>query len=214
MPATEVHVWRVGLDSAGWPSADSLPDQERVRAARLLNPTARRRWAASRWALRGVLGRYLEVDPAKVELRGAGREKPILGGPSKSLRFNLSHSRDLALVAITQGRSVGVDIEWIDPRREVLALALRALDPAAARSVEEALPAARVALFHAAWARREAIAKCAGAGLWAPPPSSAVAVATLNVEDGFAAAIAAGGERVPPLRRFAIEPELTLPAAG
>lgn len=214
MPATEVHVWQVGLDSSGWPSADALPLEERARAACLLNPTARRRWVAARWALRGVLGRYLDEHPAAVELRVAGSGKPALGGPSQSLRFNLGHSRGLALVAVAQGREVGVDVERIGPRRDVLALAPRALNPVEARNVAGAPLPARAAAFHAAWARREAVAKCAGAGIWAPPPNVTVAVATLDVEAGFAAAVAVAGERVPPLRRFVIEPDLAPSAVG
>jgi 4'-phosphopantetheinyl transferase len=205
--ATELHVWQANLDSERWPSADRLPEEERERAARLY-PPARGRWAAARWALRGVLGRYLAERPAAIELRAGTRGKPMLAGSDPWLRFNLSHSRDLALVAVARGREVGVDVEWIDRRRDVLALARRALAPADARAVEAAPTEARPAVFHSAWARREAIAKCTGAGLWTPPSKSAVAVAGLDVEPGFAAAIAVAGDEVPPLRRFVIEPAL------
>jgi 4'-phosphopantetheinyl transferase len=158
--------------------------------------------------LRDVLSRYLEDEPEEIELQIGARGKPTLADRRSPLRFNLSHSRDLAIVAVARGREVGVDVEWIDPRRDVLALARRALAPAEAQAVKAAPTEARPTAFYAAWTRREAIAKCLGTGLWAPLPEAAVAVAALDAGPGFAAAIAVAGDEVPPLRRFVIEPGL------
>ncbi len=179
VPKTELHVWQAQLDSPGWPDADGLPVAERDRAANLLSEDARRRWVAARWALRQVLGRYLPEEPAVIEVRFGSRGKPMLAAPDSPLRFNLSHSRELALIAVAGEREVGVDVEGIG-----------------AKPVE----------FYAEWTRREAIAKCHGAGLWAPLPDAAVAVAAIDAGAGFAAAVALSGEEVPPLRRFAVEP--------
>jgi 4'-phosphopantetheinyl transferase len=185
----QIHVWRARLDAERWPSAERLPRPERARAARIQRPQARRRWVASRWALRGVLGRYLRRDPAAIELETGVRGKPALPDPAGSLRFNLSHSRDLAVVAVARGREVGVDVEWIDPRGD------------------------RPAGFYASWTRREAVAKCAGAGLWAPVSESGIAISGFDAAPGFAAAIAVTGADVPPLRRFALGSDL-VPTAG
>jgi 4'-phosphopantetheinyl transferase len=129
-------------------------------------------------ALREILARYLDEDPAGIELRRGAHGKPELADPSSPLRFNLSHSGDLALVAITQGREVGVDIQKIKLRRDVA--------------------------FYKAWAHREAIVKCAGTGLLAPLPPDPVAVHALDVAPGFAAALAVAGDEVPPLRLLSL----------
>ena len=203
--AAEIHVWSAQLDSAQWPGCDRLPAEEQERAARLQCPLARGRWVASRWALREVLGRYLDRDPAEVELRIAKRGKPMLAGPTPSLRFNLSHSDGRALVAVAWQREVGVDIERIAPRRNLLSLARRALEPAEATAIEAASPEDRLAAFHAAWTRREAIAKCLGTGLWAPSSDQAqTAVSPLDVGRGFAAALAVSGAHMPPHRHLVI----------
>jgi len=207
-PTTELHVWRAQLDSDRWPGADRLPREERERAARLHRPATRRRWVAARWALRGVLGHYLDEDPAGIELRVGGNGKPALAGFPAPLHFNLSHSDELALVAIAREREVGVDVERIESRRDLLALAQRALGPAQAADVAATLPPDRSAAFHAAWTRREAIAKCLGTGLGAPLPAAAVAVSALDAGPGFAAAIAVSGDVLPPLRCFEVEPGL------
>jgi 4'-phosphopantetheinyl transferase len=202
-PANEVHLWSARLDSPAWPSDERLPSAERERAARLGALNKRRWWVAARWALRGVLARYLKQEPAEIELRAGACGKPMLAEASP-LRFNLSHSRGLALVAIAPGREVGVDVEWIDARRDVLRLAPRALDPAAAAAVVDASPQARSAVFHAAWTHREAVAKCLGCGLGGSHPELAVAVTRIDVAAGFAAALAVSGGEMPPLRHFSV----------
>jgi phosphopantetheinyl transferase len=178
-PTAELHVWRARLDADGWPGVADLPTAERERAANMIRPDARRRWVSARWALRGVLGRYLEREPARIGLRCGDRGKPMLAAAEQSLRFNLSHSGDVALIAVARGQEVGVDVQRIRTRR----------------------PAG----FYAAWARREAIAKCHGVGLWAVLPDAPVAVSTLKAGAGFAAAIAIGGSELPALRLFEAE---------
>lgn len=182
--------WEPGID---WPLA---PTGE-VHVWRV-EPDRERR------ALRAVLAHYLEEDPAGIELRRGEHGKPELADPSSPLRFNLSHSGVLALVAVTHERQVGVDVERIDSSRDVLRLAGRALDPAAAAAVRAAPPKERAVAFHEAWARREAIAKCLGTGLAAPLPPAPVAVTALDAGPGYAAALAVAGNNLPPLRLFAL----------
>ncbi|MEX0972406.1 MAG: hypothetical protein WDZ46_04015 [Solirubrobacterales bacterium] len=174
-----VHIWQARLDARGWPAAERLPAAERERAAAMLRGQPRDRWVAARWALRGVLGRYLDERPAAIELGTGERGKPLLAAAGAATRFNLSHSGELALVAVSPELEVGVDVQRIGKR-----------------------PAA----FYAEWTRREATVKCHGTGLWAPAPDTAVAVADLDAGPGYAAAVAVAGEAVPPLRRFTFEP--------
>ncbi|MGA8746800.1 MAG: 4'-phosphopantetheinyl transferase superfamily protein [Solirubrobacterales bacterium] len=200
----EVHLWRASVDQGGWSSTRSLPPAERERAERLLHPLSRARWSASRWALRQVLARYLDADPVTIELRPGERGKPALADPAAALRFNLSHSGGLVLIALTEGREVGVDIEWVDPRRNVIALANRGLPPAKSTAIRNAPPASRARAFHEAWARREALLKCLGSGLGGPLPRARVRVSPLDVGPGYAGALALAGHRAIPQRRFSL----------
>lgn len=167
-------MWRVDLDA---PGADlgCLSADERARAARFLRDGPRRRWQAGRAALRAVLGGYLGIAPAAVELRIGHRGKPALAGPEASLRFNLSHSDELALIALARGREVGIDVERIGER-----------PPS----------------FYAEWTRREALGKCFGGGLAEPPPQRPARVVPLDLGEGWAAALAVAGAAEPRLRRF------------
>jgi 4'-phosphopantetheinyl transferase len=178
-PEDEIHVWLAQLDVPGWPRDSELPASERERAGRFGDARRRGRWTASRWALRGVLARYLDQPPAAIELRVAEGGKPALAAPATDLRFNLSHSGELAMVAVAAGREVGVDVQRTGSR-----------------------PAA----FYLAWTQREAIAKCLGSGLWAPLPAGAVSVMQIDAAPGYAAALAIAEEIVPSLRRFDLAP--------
>jgi 4'-phosphopantetheinyl transferase len=142
-------------------------------------------------ALRDILAVYLETSPAAVRLVDGAHGKPELAGDE--LHFNLSHSGDVGLVAVSRERAVGVDVERIDPRRDVLALAERALGAEGAASVRAAPAADRAAVFHRAWARREAVAKCAGTGLSTPPRDTPRQVVDLDVGAAYAAALAVAG---------------------
>ncbi len=184
MLENEVHVWR----------ADLGPD-------------------ASRRALRRVLGNYLEADPEAIELRLGRYGKPALADPAIPLRFNLSHSGGATLIAIAGDREVGVDIERVAPRRNLLRIADRALGADAAAAIRAAAPARRSIAFHEAWAHHEAVVKCLGVGLRKPLPPTPVTVSALAAGPGFAAALAVAGESTPPLRHFTLTAE-TRASAG
>jgi 4'-phosphopantetheinyl transferase len=168
-----IHIWRAALDEDGWPGPERLPAPERVRYEAFLRDQPARRWLAARWALRRVLEDYLGRPAAAIELEIGERGKPYLR-ESEGLEFNLSHSAGLALVAVTAGRAVGVDVELITERHS---------------------PA-----FFDEWVREEARVKCLGVGLGAPAPPTSVAIAPLDVCPGYAAAVAVAGSEVGPLK--------------
>jgi 4'-phosphopantetheinyl transferase len=205
-PDGEVHVWRADLDGEIWPGAEALPAAERERAQRFLRALPRRRWVASRWALRLVLARHLGQEPAAIGLARGEHGKPRLALEPERLEFNLSHSEGIALVAVSRGRAVGVDVERVGAERDPLALAERALDPEDAAAVRSARPERRAAVFHERWARHEARLKCLGTGLGAAREEAPVAVARLELGPGYAGAVAIAGDELPPLRCWTLAP--------
>ncbi len=205
-----VHIWRAALDEAGWPGAGRLPAPERERAASFLREEPGRRWVAARWALRRVLGRYLGEPAAEIELE-LGHGKPRLRD-GDGIEFNLSHSNGLALVAVAEGREVGVDVELIEPGRDLTALAERALPREDAAAVRAASAPERPAVFYAAWTRHEARLKCFGVGPGAPANlqlttsegenrrlAEGAAVENIDIAPGYAAALAVAGAEVGPI---------------
>lgn len=149
--------------------------------------------------LRRVLSRYLDLPAADIGLASGRHGKPQLADPESGLRFNLSHSGALALVAVSLGREVGVDVERLKPERDLVALAARALEPEEAEAVSAASGDDRARVFYGLWARHEARLKCLGVGLTgaAPGPSPPIAVTGVPIDPEFAAAVAVEGKALP-----------------
>lgn len=158
---TRVEVWSVEL--ARSPElvarlAGLLSDDERARAERLASAS---RWIVARAALRIVLAGRLGLVPGDVEFALGPHGKPELAG--SSLRFNLSHSGERALVALADGIEVGVDVERTDRRSRVIERTLTEGERAALDESDRHLQLLRI------WCRKEALAKALGGGLgWEP----------------------------------------------
>jgi 4'-phosphopantetheinyl transferase len=198
----ELHVWRAELDRVEAPLEGPLPAEDRRRAERILVEPGRRRWVAARWALRRTLCRYLDVAAEELMLEVGENGKPRIAGPTR-LRFNLSHSDELALIAVTAAGEVGIDIERVDPDRDFLELARNGLDRESAGLVRAAPAADRPGAFYRAWVRREAIGKCTGAGLTLAASGEQLWVREIDIGEGWAAAVALAGPGSLPLRLFA-----------
>jgi len=114
----EAHVWRIDLEL---PGADIdrefilLSADERDRANRFIFKKDRNRYIAARSALRRTLGRYLQDDPAELRFTYGSHGKPSLHSACnpQNLRFNLSHSGEVALIALAVATEVGIDVERI-----------------------------------------------------------------------------------------------------
>lgn len=172
-----------------------LTGEELARAGRLLRDDDRRRWAASRAILRALLARYLGVDGREIQFALAAKGKPALA--EGQLRFNLSHSDDLALYAFCQDAEVGVDVEQGGRLRDPLAVARRILGPDEERRLRALEPAAQRREFLRAWVRHESIAKCLGTGIEGPrTPAERVSVLELDVGPGAAGALAVAAPSV------------------
>jgi 4'-phosphopantetheinyl transferase len=168
----EVHVWRVSLNQQH-PRVQSLfrllAAEEKERAERFYFQKDRDHFIVARGALRTILGLYLEVEPDQLRFRYAAYGKPYLEeNGCDGLRFNLSHSHGLALLAVTRGREVGVDIEMV--RQDVVEeqIAERFFSPREV-SVLRSLPAEQQPeAFFNCWTRKEAYIKARGEGLTLP----------------------------------------------
>jgi 4'-phosphopantetheinyl transferase len=145
---------------------------------------------------REALGRILAAALGEAEppaLLAEENGKPRLALEPGRISFNLSHSGGLALVALAPGGAdVGVDIERIKERRDLARLAARWLPEADALAVAAVPPAEQAAVFYPAWTRHEARVKCTGVGLAGEPPGPEVTALQVEIDDGYAAAVAIG----------------------
>jgi 4'-phosphopantetheinyl transferase len=168
MRENELHVWRVELGAMREAASDAvLSEMERHRARQFRFERDRRRYVAAHVALRRILAGYLEAAPASLQFSTTDHGKPELAdGPD--LRFNLSHSGDCALVAVTWGRRVGVDIEQHRDDLECMALARTFFSRQEIRELEQVCASERRRAFFDCWTRKEAYVKAVGLGLSHP----------------------------------------------
>jgi 4'-phosphopantetheinyl transferase len=169
----DVHVWRVELNQPE-PSLEkfreTLEEQELDRASRFHFEKHRRHFTAGRGVLRQLLSQYLGTKPEQLRLSYGAYGKPALNGEHKDsrLRFNMSHSHEVALFAFAEDRELGVDVEHIRTDFASEEVARRFFSR---REVEtfNALPRHdQVAAFFKCWTRKEAFIKVIGKGLSQP----------------------------------------------
>jgi len=156
-----VHVWRVCLSSI--PSsafASFLSEEERARAGRFRITADRDRFAASHGWLRTVISWYVGIAPSRIAIR-TEHGKPRLA--DSSLTFSLAHSGDFALIAVAEGREIGVDVECEREIGEADEIARLICGHAERRAVER--DANRHVALLRCWVRKEAFAKAVGLGL-------------------------------------------------
>ncbi len=169
----EVHVWRMLLDAP--PSCiESLrkiiASEELARAERFRFETDRRRFTVARGSLRGILGRYLAIPPDRLQFRYGAHGKPRLAEETGGtrLRFNLAHSQDRALCAVSTRREVGVDLERVAADVEDEVIAEHFFSSREIVALCAVLPERRPAMFYRYWTQKEAFVKAIGVGLHFP----------------------------------------------
>lgn len=161
-----VHLWRAWLGPEHAPAGlwEALSQPEQQRAVDLQPGRPRQRFIASRGLLRRVLARYTDAAPAQLRFELGVHGKPALDAQfgHGMIGFNLSHSHELLLCAVSQQRSVGVDIELVRPLPAIDRMASRIMSHTEA-AAWQALPAEhRVAAFFSTWTRKEALIKGQG----------------------------------------------------
>jgi 4'-phosphopantetheinyl transferase len=222
LPPDEVHVWRTSLDlpqEAFAPLSELLSPEEAERAARFRFERDRRRFVVAQGTLRRLLARYTGQAPAELLFERGPWGKPSLVSPeggAASVRFNLSHSGELALYAVTRAREVGVDVERVRPDTAIERLASRFFSPVEAAELLSLPEPSRRRAFFDCWTRKEAVMKAVGRGLalgldqfdvtlrpgepprlrrtaWDPADATRWALHVIEVPDGYAGALAVEG---------------------
>lgn len=188
-----VDVWIIPLDRPDAEVArlaEALNEVERARAARFVAERDRRRFRVARGALRRILARYEACRPAELELTTESYGKPRLAAASVSgsVEFNLTHSGEIALLAVTAGRCVGIDVEQRREVPEYERIAARMFSKAERQGLMELSEPERAAAFLRVWTRKEAYLKAVGTGLFTPldrftVPVGATAMPSVGVMD-------------------------------
>ncbi|MEP7075448.1 MAG: 4'-phosphopantetheinyl transferase superfamily protein [Acidobacteriota bacterium] len=164
----EVHIWHLDLNQ-GRKSLNSffdlLSDDEKHRAERFVFARNKEYFITGRGTLRKVLGGYLDKSPEALRFSLRHYGKPDLSNGNSHLRFNVSHSHGMAVIAVALNREVGVDIEFVNFDFDVSSVARNVFSAGEYLRFEALSPNGQVLAFFAAWTRKEALLKALGDGL-------------------------------------------------
>ncbi len=196
LEADEVHLWRAPLVQTAAIVRHTVSPSECTRAERFRFDKDRERFIAGRGLLRMILARYLADEGAALQFNVGAHGKPTLARPNNSLRFNLSHSGDLLLLAVMEAREVGVDIELMRPDVPFASVAQHCLAPEEASQIALLPDSEKACRFYELWTSTEARVKASGVGLVGASKliePDRWSLLTLTPAAGYAAALAVEG---------------------
>jgi 4'-phosphopantetheinyl transferase len=182
LASNEVHSWCVSLDLPSETCARlhaTLTRDERNRSARFRFERDRQRFIVAHGVLRDLLGRYLGTDPGHVRFAYNAFGKPELSPEfGTGLKFNLSHSADLALIAIAAHADIGIDLEYIRALPDYREIARHFFSEAEVGRLDELPRHLHPQAFFSCWTKKEAYVKACGEGLAMPLTSFSVPLGT------------------------------------
>lgn len=166
----EVHVWHTSLrlpDEEFQLRLELLSVEEKLRAERFSVERKYIEYVVTRGTLRLILGHVLEQDPAGVTIHYTGHDKPYVdpGVAGTPVCFNVSHSHELAVFAVTPGIEVGIDIEHVREDVEFEKMARRFFSTREAEELDTCRKPAIARTFFSCWTRKEAFVKATGKGI-------------------------------------------------
>jgi 4'-phosphopantetheinyl transferase len=206
--AGEIHLYYADLRYYRVKKPESLlsPD-EAERADRYRFEADSLRYVQARCLLREVLSFYKNCTPEEIIFEYTKHGKPFLKGePVCGVQFNVSHSGDMVAVAVSCGRSVGIDIEKVRDDISESELSLRFFSETEIAAIRNSRGCAKAELFFRIWTRKEALLKATGEGIGGLPGSPDILekdefslngtvwqVYDLKISPGYRAALATEG---------------------
>ncbi|WP_071516309.1 4'-phosphopantetheinyl transferase superfamily protein [Geitlerinema sp. PCC 9228] len=168
-PKGTVCIWQIPLSESVdvTPYLSVLSVAERQKANRFRFQRDRCFYVLAHAGLRYILADYLQLPAAEIPFEEGERGKPKLAGgwEATGIQFNLSHTQNLALVAVAYDTPVGVDVEKVRPVKNLQRLSERFFCPGEAEAIAQfPFPQQQQAFFEI-WTCKEAYLKGIGCGL-------------------------------------------------
>jgi 4'-phosphopantetheinyl transferase len=166
LTAEHIDIWEFPLDQLPATVSSLLNQDEKAQANRFYFPRHRRRFAVARAMLRMILARYLQQSPQELIFDYNTHGKPRVRN-DQHMEFNLSHSKDLALLAVGQHSPLGIDLEFFSSR-SYEGIAKNAFSPREHAYLSKVPSYLKSLVFFHIWTQKEALIKACGLGLSYP----------------------------------------------
>lgn len=169
--SNEVHIWRITL-----PLSPGIQDKleanlseteiHRMNLFRFLPD--RNRFKVARGGLREILASYLDCSAKELNFHYSEYGKPFLNLKDQNLHFNVSHSNNMILYAVSSQSPLGIDVEYCQQNIDFLNIAKEfCSEQECQQLLKHPLPQ-RMRTFYHYWVRKEAFVKALGQGLYFP----------------------------------------------
>lgn len=156
-----------------------LPKSEKEIANRFRFPINQYQYVLCRGLLRKTLSNFLEINPQTIIFNYNEYGKPFLDPTLGSkIEFNLSHSGDMMILAISENGRIGIDIERVRTSPEFIEIARQFFSNAEYLQLSQFDSVKQSEWFLKLWTIREAFVKCIGVGLQFP-------LEKINLQDLF-----------------------------
>lgn len=133
--------------------------------------------------IRNVLSHYVEKPIESWDIRYSVLGKPYVACPDKNLNFNISHTQNLVVCAISTSHNIGVDIEYIDEDRDVINISKKCFSKDEIKTIQGISDRhLQLKKFYEVWTLNEAFVKASGRGMEIPVDDFSVCV--LDASDG------------------------------
>ncbi len=161
---SDIHVWVCAAESSTIENSELslLPVDEIAHARKVESKLQRCQYVRGRILLRQVLSLYLLCAPEEVQFRCNRHGKPSLKGRSYNIRFNLTHSDRLVLIAVVLGGFVGIDTEILRDRNDLGEVARQLFSANEFKLLPDGAVKTRKDLFYRFWTGKEACVKAVG----------------------------------------------------
>lgn len=166
MSQESIDIWQIDLQEiANFVQADRalVSAEEWCRYKQIARPVQAMRYFAGRWALRHVLAGYISIPAEQLVFVKGAYGKPVLQGGG--LFFNVTHSADTMLIAVSKTAEVGVDVELVRERGNLTALVSRCFAIEEERFFNQLQDTEQLSFFYTLWVAKEAFVKAVGRGL-------------------------------------------------
>ena len=141
-----------------------LDEAEQTQAQKFKNELLHKRYVEIHGRLRNCLAHLLNQSPEKISIKKAAQGKPYLADYPE-LAFNLSHSADRVLIAMSWSCQLGVDIELCKPRINVSGLVNKCFSEEEIAHWNQLPETQKNQEFYRYWTRKEAFVKATGHGI-------------------------------------------------
>ena len=163
LPQYEIHLWQANQAEFDGPELESnclswLTESETKRYHRYTYDYHRKQFLLGRMLIRNSLSKYAEIEPQdwKFEENEYGKPAIVSSQQAQPLFFNLSHSSERLVLAISAHAGIGVDIESSNKPRRVVKIADRYFSPTEAEELLALPEADQLTRFYELWTLKEA----------------------------------------------------------